>query len=231
MTKLLLAEPLHYVIQGEGLNVGRKMILMRVSGCNINCPDCDSKHTWNTIDKQWSLKELKNEFIKLREKYHDLSHILITGGNPELYYNEIVELISDLGNTYYWSFDLEVPGLISWPNLSSYFNRIFFNVSPKIGALYNNKTNFEYKFFNLLPLNFIVKIVTSKNTFNEDLKRIYSFIDKYYLSLKDIYLMPFGTTREQICEESQFLIEKCFEYGFNFTPRLHVLIYDNQKLV
>jgi len=231
MSFITLSEPIHCVIQGEGLNVGKKMILLRTSGCNINCPDCDSKHTWNYVDKKWSIKELKKELEILREKYHDLSHILITGGNPELYYSEIVELVSNLGNTYYWSFDFEVPGLISWVNLSSYFNRIFFNVSPKIGALYNNEKVFNYNFFKMLPLNFIVKIVVSKNTFNEDLKRINNFMKKYNLSPKDIYLMPFGTNREQIYTESQFLIEKCFELGFNFTPRLHILIYDNKKLV
>lgn len=224
-----LSEPLHPVIQGEGVNIGKKMILLRVSGCNVNCPDCDSKHTWNKIDKSYSVKELEEELKIFRDKNHDLHHVLITGGNPELYQEELYQLISSMSSNYYWKFDIEAPGLIHWKKFEHFYNRIQFNFSPKIGSLYNKELKWDFPKF--LPEKFIVKIVVKEETFQKDLDKIKSFLDTTKISSRKIYLMPHGTTREEIIKESQFLIPKCFELGFHFTPRLHVLIYDSKKLV
>ena len=33
-----------YSIQGEGRNTGRAALYVRMSGCNIKCPICDTAH-------------------------------------------------------------------------------------------------------------------------------------------------------------------------------------------
>jgi 7-carboxy-7-deazaguanine synthase len=224
-----LAEPLHLVTQGEGINIGKPMILLRVAGCNINCPECDSKHTWNTINKKYTQAELIRDLNKIKDDNNDLHHIMITGGNPELYEREITSLISYLSDHYYWKFDFEVPGLITWPNLNNYYDRIQFNISPKIGSLHSKDLN--YRIFEHLPYNYIIKIVVKQDTFDQDILTVKEFIKKYSISRSKVYLMPQGTTREEIIKESQFLIPKCCELGFCFSPRVHVLIFDNKKLV
>ena len=36
-----------YSVQGEGYNTGRAAWFIRLGGCDVYCPWCDSKGTWN----------------------------------------------------------------------------------------------------------------------------------------------------------------------------------------
>lgn len=36
-----------YTIQGEGHNTGRAAYFIRLAGCDVRCPWCDAKYTWN----------------------------------------------------------------------------------------------------------------------------------------------------------------------------------------
>lgn len=231
MDFIKLAEPIHPVIQGEGSDIGKKMFLLRLSGCNVNCLNCDSKHTWNTIYNEYTANALIDEINKLNRKYEDVFYLLISGGNPEIQKKELCELINKLCTSFYWKFNIEVPGLVNWRELEHFYNRIQFNFSPKIGSLHKNQSLDVWKAFNDIPTNYNVKIVVKEETFDKDLKEIKAFSDIYRIPHRKIMLMPQGTTREEIIKESQFLIPKCFELGFQFSPRLHVLIYDNKKLV
>jgi len=221
-----LSEPLHIVYQGEGIHTQKKMILLRTSGCDVNCTSCDSKSSWNTIDEEYTVGGLSRKIDQLSDEY-GINHIMITGGNPELQKEELIKLINSMGIFY---FDIEVPGLVAWEGFYSSHN-IQFNFSPKIGALENKDKKFEYKAFESLPQNYIIKVVVSEEDFDSNILAIEDLMEKYKIPIDKIYLMPMGTTREEIIKGSQFLMQKCLETGFNFTTRLHVLLFDNKKLV
>jgi len=221
-----LSEPLHVVYQGEGIHTQKKMILLRTSGCNVQCISCDSKHSWDTVDNEYIISDLTRS-LRLLSNESDINHIMITGGNPELQKEELIKLINNMGIFY---FDIEVPGLVPWGGLYSSHN-IQFNFSPKIGALENKNKKFEYKAFENLPQNYIIKVVVSEDDFDNNILAIEDLMEKYKIPIDKIYLMPMGTTREEIIKGSQFLMQKCLEIGFNFTTRLHVLLFDNKKLV
>jgi 7-carboxy-7-deazaguanine synthase len=38
-------------IQGEGLHAGKPQIFIRLSGCNLSCSWCDTKHAWEGGDE------------------------------------------------------------------------------------------------------------------------------------------------------------------------------------
>jgi len=48
---------------------------------------------------------------------------------------------------------------------------------------------------------------------------------------KKIYLMPLGKNRKEQIERSQKLIDICITRNYEFSPRLHILIYDEKKNV
>lgn len=227
MNKIFLSEHPHLVIQGEGNLIGKKMLLFRVAGCNLRCKNCDSDYTWKPTEYnriEYLLPEV-TQYLFLNQGKYDF--VMITGGAPSLYKDFLYELISSKEDI---NFQIEDAGDKSWNEFKN-FDNVHFSFSPKIGALKDATNIKEWRAFENLPKNWICKVVVHSDTFEDDLNSILKFRDKYYLPDSKIYLMPKGTEREEIIEQSQFIIDKCFDYGFNFSPRLHILIYNNKRLV
>lgn len=252
--KLKLSEPPHIVIQGEGELMGIKMLLIRLHGCNVRCNSCDSFHTWDekrlsTTIQEYRVVELAKILNNILVK-NDIQWLMVTGGEPQLWRKEILELyeqikilrLSNKKRLPKLKLEIETTGMMDWSIFEPIDYQVHFDLSPKIGSLYNSKMkkDIDYKFFNTLgtvknDLMFMpqwnVKIVCSKNNWKNDLQAIKDFQKKYKIDNGKIYLMPFGTTEEVIKEESKFLIDKCIKHKFNFSPRLHILIYGDKRLV
>jgi len=85
-----------YSIEGEGIEIGRPEIFIRLAKCNLRCEWCDTKYSWNDG------KEMKvNETLKELSKYPCKS-VSITGGEPLLQREELLELIQELKKLGYW---------------------------------------------------------------------------------------------------------------------------------
>lgn len=81
-------------IQGEGFHQGKPAYFIRLGGCDINCPWCDVKESWdaelhNLLDITELEKNLKLSSAKI---------VIVTGGEP-LMYNlvELTNFIHSLG--------------------------------------------------------------------------------------------------------------------------------------
>lgn len=72
-------------IQGEGSFVGCAATFIRLAGCNLACPWCDTKESWNMNDgEDWDIMELALACS------NDL--VIITGGEPCIH-SELIDLI------------------------------------------------------------------------------------------------------------------------------------------
>lgn len=88
-------------IQGEGVYTGLPAIFVRLQGCPVGCPWCDTRHTWvvdperqvpsrQVLDRSnesdaWSAMsaaEIRESFQRLD---YTARHVVITGGEPCLY--------------------------------------------------------------------------------------------------------------------------------------------------
>lgn len=65
-----------YSLQGEGYFTGTAAVFLRMSGCNLRCPFCDTKHQEG---REMSVEEIVREVGK-----YPARHIVITGGEPVL---------------------------------------------------------------------------------------------------------------------------------------------------
>ena len=63
-------------LQGEGYFTGTPAFFLRLSGCNLQCPFCDTQHQ--------TFKEMSEEEIVQEASLHKPRHIVITGGEPAL---------------------------------------------------------------------------------------------------------------------------------------------------
>lgn len=224
---ILLSEKPHRVIQGEGNFIGKKMLLFRVAGCDIYCKDCDSAHTWNinNVDSV-SVEDLK-DFIYIERSKQYFDFVMITGGAPSIYMDDIYRLVNMSKDI---NFQIEDAGNKSWDKFK-HIDNVYFSFSPKIGSLEGLTTIKDWHAFDSIYRNFICKVVVSIDNWEHDLKSIKDFQDRYSIPSNKIYLMPFGINEDSIIKGSQFIIDKCFEYDFNFSTRLHILLYGNKKLV
>ncbi len=93
-------------LQGEGSFVGTPSIFIRLQGCDVGCPWCDTKHTWQCEPSQeiafsalmilndndndnnnWSgvtLDELIDYLMNKVPYFDNITHIVITGGEPAM---------------------------------------------------------------------------------------------------------------------------------------------------
>lgn len=69
-------------VQGEGLRQGEPTIFIRLSGCNLTCSFCDTKHAWEE-GQQYSVDQVLEEVRKIRQSF-PARWICITGGEPLL---------------------------------------------------------------------------------------------------------------------------------------------------
>ena len=90
---------LYATIQGEGVMTGVPMVLLRLHGCPVGCPFCDTKETWEVDPTQRALT--LDEALGTNEKYaaasgigianriesefEDYLWVLLTGGEPARY--------------------------------------------------------------------------------------------------------------------------------------------------
>ena len=88
-------------IQGEGAHTGIPSVFVRLQGCPVGCPWCDTKHTW-TLDtshlieaKDVLAKSAESEthfetdaeglLVLFEEEGYVARHVVITGGEPCMY--------------------------------------------------------------------------------------------------------------------------------------------------
>lgn len=120
-------------LEGEGINVGRPKLLVRLGGCLVGCTNCDTKYSWGLKNStMWTPKELAHE---LAEHAADFTReISITGGEPLHYQRLCLELISELQNRGFRVY-METSGLYWSPEVFAALNGINFDIkTPSCGV-------------------------------------------------------------------------------------------------
>jgi len=81
-------------IQGEGYHQGKAAYFVRLAGCDINCPWCDVKESWDAeVYNLINIGELKESISISKAKI-----VVITGGEPLMYnLDELTAFIHSLG--------------------------------------------------------------------------------------------------------------------------------------
>lgn len=100
-------------IQGEGVNTGLPMVMLRLQQCDVGCPFCDTKETWH-LDSRFqvpSIQEVLGQnplyttqderdiMLYIQERYPDFQWILVSGGEPAQYdLNNLTSQLHDYGH-------------------------------------------------------------------------------------------------------------------------------------
>lgn len=233
-------------IQGEGRNLGRFSVFMRASLCNLHCIWCDTDYTWNwqgtpfkhvrdsepgyrKYDKSAEIVEISASDIAERVKALGAKNVVLTGGEPLLQQEEACQLMRILREANQdFTFEVETNGTIV---PSSEFDKAIsqYNVSPKL-ANSGNPANMRFRdeavHFFARSRKAWFKFVCGRPM---DIDEVVEIVTKYGIKPTRVFLMPQGTTSEQIRQTSQALIGRCIDLGFNFTDRLHIHLFTNKR--
>lgn len=76
----MFVNDIFWSVQGEGLRSGVPSIFVRLTGCTLQCPYCDSRPAW-TGGKKMDLTRIFSEIDACARAYPD-SQVVITGGEP-----------------------------------------------------------------------------------------------------------------------------------------------------
>ncbi len=136
---LLEVHSIFYTIQGEGPFAGTPAVFVRLAGCNLQCPGCDTEytpnHTPNTFCPLLVLNEIQVAFNG-RGGYRPL--VVITGGEP--FRQNILPLVQLLTSTGMYFVQVESNGTLppgndvtelAFNQDTSYRKGVYVVVSPK----------------------------------------------------------------------------------------------------
>lgn len=238
MSSLFLSDDFVFeTIEGEGHLVGTPSIFMRLAMCNLTCigfksPDspfgCDSYVSWSkknklTFDEIFKIYEDNGYIDKLKG-----NHVLkITGGEPLIQQKALVEFIDAFLKKYdfYPRIDFETNCTIHpvqfWDEVGATFT-----VSPKLSTngdpeekryipdVIRYHAN-NYSFF---------KFVVQKDSDVEEI--IEKYLKLFNITEDRVWLMPCCGSRDEHNAVAPWVAEVCKKNGFNFSPRLQLVLWN-----
>lgn len=237
---------IYFAPQGEGPNMGRSSLFVRVRRCVLSCNWCDSRFTWDEEDEGYTNFqtyepwELVSCMLLSSDSLAYTPHaIVFTGGEPLIYQRELLEVIDLYRRQTPIVVEVETAGTIV-PS-AEMLRRCHFNVSPKlnsagnaavpISTLWRADATRAY-FHSSATFKLVVGAddVTSLNLYLGWLRRIGAGEGLSWDKIRHrVYLMPEGTTPEKIAENLRQCIDLATNFGTRVTTRLHIQAYGNER--
>ena len=144
--------------QGEGPYIGTPATFLRLYGCNLNCPWCDTDiSTYEML----SVDDVA-EILMTQMEFNNINLLVITGGEPTLQMEEIKRLIKELPEGI--KIQLEKNG-----SIFEYLPEVEYVISPKEDKekVFENYYKYDNVFF-----KFVI-------TCEEDIDEVISIKNKY----------------------------------------------------
>lgn len=221
-----------YSLQGESMTIGIPSVFLRVSGCNFGCSYCDSVEVWKQ-GTFYTIEELVQLFIDQGyfKRINEGAHLILTGGNPLLVQDRLSAFLAAAvgsGKLAYRPF-IEVETQADRLPSTDFRGWVSqWNASPKLA----NSGEPESK--RIVPEVLAFLAMQSKVCFKfpvasaEDMPEVLAVVKNYHLPRSKVYLMPVCDTRATHEAVAPAVAELAKEHGFCFSPRLHLVLW-NQK--
>lgn len=235
-----------FSLQGEGVNVGKPSVFVRLSQCNLHCVWCDTPYTWNFEGTDFvhrtdapdppakfiravnTLDMETGEVVAAIDAF-DCNRVIFTGGEPLLQQRAILEVIHGLRAERPGLFvEVETNGTIQpIAELETQIDQ--FNISPKLSHSGNEKAlrlkSDVLRAYATGGKAFFKFVVASE----ADVDEVEALIEDLSLDRDRVYLMAEGTDSATLAERAKWLSGACLKHGVNFTPRLHIDLYGDER--
>ena len=209
-------------IQGEGPSSGRVASFVRLMGCNLSCSWCDTPWTWDATRFDLKAEGRTMSPLTVAMDVPMTPLVVITGGEPTLQradLDELVGILIDRGQRV----EIETNGTQPWVSLPTGAR---YNVSPKLlnagmgrvdtSALAGYADDDEAAF------KFVVQSVA-------DFEEVDAIVREARIQRGRVWVMPEGTTAEDIQRHGVLVADEAIQRGFNVTTRQHVMLWGNTR--
>ena len=236
-TLLISDDKIFYTLEGEGEYVGRPSVFLRLACCNLTCSAWASKDSPSGCDSyvSWSVKNKMTfeELFNILEEEQYINHLergaifKISGGEPLLQQRALLQFIKQFCLRYKLipRIDFETNATIKpdneWLDLGATFT-----TSPKLST----NGDSESKTYKPEVLKWHAaqdsgfKFVITRS---EDIEEIWrKYVEPFGINLNRIWFMPRCGSRDEHTEACMAVAEYAKAMHVNFSPRLHLVIWN-----
>lgn len=232
--RTIIVNEIFYSLQGEGFLAGVPSVFVRLAGCPLRCRWCDTKYGW---DEKAGAHYSINKIVRTVRQW-PCKFVVITGGEPMI--NPDMTIKSDLPQLIKKlrasdkHITIETAGIAFMPHLPCDLMSISPKLSnstpadPKLSKIHENsrldlavlrELIVHYKY----QLKFVVDSQDDLPEIQQTLKEIGN------VDSEKVMLMPQAKTRDELLDKSPIVAQICKRTGFTFSPRLHILLWNNEK--
>lgn len=203
-----------YSLQGEGTQVGSPAVFVRLAGCNLRCSWCDTKHSWGKGT------DIPPPVLAERIREYACNHLVVTGGEPLLQQDAVIELLSLLPTELF--VEIETNGTIA-PSAPLQARVNQWNVSPKLSHAGNAEkpAGDILTLFATLPDVWFKFVVAGEQDWAQ--------IEALGLPESRILLMPCAANRETLEAARPLVADMCLRHRVRMGDRLHIALWDDRK--
>jgi 7-carboxy-7-deazaguanine synthase len=219
-----------YSVQGEGRLIGVPSVFIRTSGCNLRCVWCDTPYTsWQPAGRDWSIDKILREVATYPSRF-----VVVTGGEPFLApdIEALTRQLKDTGahitiETAATIFKPVVCDLLSMsPKLAN--STPWKRANGQFAEMHEaRRQNFPVMEKFLASYDCQLKFVVDRPEDFEELRDIVAKLHRVEQSR--VLVMAQGKTARQIHSKAKWIVEACKNYGYGYTPRLHIDLYGNRR--
>lgn len=226
--KLKVAEHF-FSLQGEGSTAGVPSVFLRLSGCMLDCVWCDTASVWKT-GLHYELADLAALFEA--QGYLDRlkagAHLIITGGDPLIQQKALTEFLRQEHEAgHVWRIEVETEGVIQPDKDFAPFVRQW-NVSPKLinsGMPYHKRIFSDVLKWHVKQCS-IFKFPVNAGNLVSELREVNEIIEAAGIPRDRVWLMPVCASRESFTVNGPVVANVARDLGFNFSPRLQLILWN-----
>jgi 7-carboxy-7-deazaguanine synthase len=245
-------------IQGEGKLAGMPSLFIRLAACNLRCmwylPDgslskCDTPYSSFNTGKTitWESDQIINT---ISQNLGNITHVVITGGEPLLQKSTLKTLIPELKSKTGVHITIETNGTLFDAAVAQQTNLV--SLSPKLQN--SEPTPEKMKSSGIQPSgpftfhastrrnveviqqwidhahangnDFQLKFVIGREEDETEIRNEFlSHLSSWQPS--DILVMPLGASREQLNITTPLALQMAIANGWRYAPRLHIDLFGN----
>lgn len=217
-------------IQGEGFLTGMPSVFIRTSGCPLRCRFCDTPYAaWTAEGELLLVREIVDWVAEF-----DVSHVVITGGEPMIW-KELVLLTQELKGLGR-HVTIETSGTRFLPVECD-----LMSISPKLSnstpqppqpahwARHHQRLCHRPEVIHQLVQRYPYQLKFVIDT-PADCLEVEAYLRQFpEIDRSRVLLMPQGTDRQSLAEKTQWLLPYCQQHGLHYCPRVHIELFGNVR--